>query len=30
MPDGLAPRQLTLADTTTFRSGIVLQVYSKP
>ena len=30
MPDGLAPLQLTLAESTTFRSGVVLQVYTKP
>lgn len=29
MPDGLAPHGLTLADCTSFRSGVVLQVYTK-
>jgi dihydrofolate reductase len=30
MPDGLAPLELTLAESTTFQSGIVLQVYTRP
>ncbi len=30
MPDGLTPHGLALADCTSFRSGVVLQVYTKP
>ncbi len=30
MPDGLTPQGLVLADCTTFRSGVVLQVYTRP
>jgi dihydrofolate reductase len=30
MPGGLAPQGLTLSECTSFRSGVVLQVYTKP
>jgi dihydrofolate reductase len=30
MPSGLTPQGLTLTDCTSFRSGVVLQVYTKP
>ncbi len=30
MPDGLTPQGLTLTECTSFRSGVVLQVYTKP
>ena len=30
MPDGLTPKGLTLTEITPFRSGVVLQVYTKP
>ena len=30
MPSGLTPQGLTLTECTSFRSGVVLQVYAKP